>query len=171
MRTTADWLAALSARLGGASDYRIAMTLGVSRQVVSGWRTKSATIGDDAAIKIAAILDCDPAEILMSTAAERSKSADVRDAWQHALEKLRGVAAALAVLGFALLSPVRPAEANNAPVLENNADVLYYVKLRLRHAAGIAAALLLVMPICIFTPRPAPFMMPSFFRPVSQGLE
>lgn len=104
MKTTRDYLDAVSARLGGVSDYRVAITLGISTQAVSRWRSGQDSIGDDAAIKVAQILGIDPAEILLSSYAAKSKNALARAALENAIRKLGGMAAALVLSCFALFS-------------------------------------------------------------------
>lgn len=104
MKSTIEYLDAVAARLGGVSDYRVAMTLGISTAAVSKWRTGKDSIGDDAAIKIAAILGVELAEIVMTSRIERTQNAAVRMALENAIRKLGGAAAALALSIVALFS-------------------------------------------------------------------
>lgn len=128
MKTTCDYLDAVAVRLGGASDYRVAMTLGISPQAICNWRKGRDSIGDDAAIKVAEILGIDPAEILLSSYAAKSKNAMARVALENAIRKLGGAAAALALSVLALFSS-SDVSAATMPTAQNQVgDSLYYVK-------------------------------------------
>lgn len=106
MKTSVEYLDDVAARLGGVSDYRVAMTLGMSRSGVSRWRTGDDSIGDDAAIKVAAILEIDPVEIMVNSRIERTQNEAVRSAWENAARKLGRAAASLAIVVVALFSSV-----------------------------------------------------------------
>lgn len=95
--TTLQLLDAVKRRHGIKSDYALAKVLGVSRQVMSSYRSGT-TLGDDMALKVADQLGVPRAAILAAMAAERSRSAEVRTAWHDAIKRLGGVAAAVMVL-------------------------------------------------------------------------
>lgn len=111
MKTTADYLDAVAARLGGASDYRVAMTLGVTPAAVCNWRKGRDSIGDDAALKVAELIGVEAAEIMIVAKAERAKNAAVKEAWESAYRALRGIAASLALAVVALFATSPPASA------------------------------------------------------------
>lgn len=82
MRTTIEFLDALKARNGGASDYKIAKILGVTQQSVSRYRTGRDFFGSEIAIKVANLLQLDIGYVLACTHLERAKSEPERQAWQ-----------------------------------------------------------------------------------------
>ncbi|NOV27668.1 helix-turn-helix domain-containing protein [Cupriavidus necator] len=79
MKTTLEFLEAVRARLGGASDYAIAKELGVTRAAVSRYRNGLSGFDDDTAIRVARILDIDPACVLLAAHAERTKTPEARN--------------------------------------------------------------------------------------------
>lgn len=79
MKTTLDFLEAVSRKLGGASDYAIAKELGISRSAISKYRRDQGTFDDDTAVKVARILDIDPAPVLLAAHAERMKTPEARN--------------------------------------------------------------------------------------------
>ncbi|WP_269501328.1 helix-turn-helix domain-containing protein [Burkholderia sp. IMCC1007] len=87
MKTTAEWLDALKARLDLPSDYAAAKVLGVTRSAVSAYRNGRATFDDDVAFHVAEILEVNPLEVIVSSRAERAKSEDQRDQWERRWEK------------------------------------------------------------------------------------
>ena len=87
MKTTAQWLDAVKARLELPSDYAAAKVLGVTRASVSSWRNGRTTFDDDTAFLVAEILDVNPLEVMVSSRAERSKNDDQRHAWEGRWEK------------------------------------------------------------------------------------
>lgn len=95
MKTTIQWLDEAKKK-HGLTDYAIAPKLGIGRGQVSKYRNGLDFLSDDAAIKLAALLDMEsPAEIIASAHAERAKSEDVRAFWAQWAEKLSGVAASI----------------------------------------------------------------------------
>ena len=128
MKTACDYLDAVSARLGGVSDYRIAMTLGITPQSVCNWRKGRDTIGEENAHKIAQILGIDPTEILLLGYAAKSKNALTRAALENAIRKLGGMAACLALSVFALFSSSDVSAETMPSAKLQAANALYYVK-------------------------------------------
>jgi len=74
----AAWIDRVKAVHGWESDYRVAKELGLSRSSVSGYRSKTPTLDEETAIKVAAALGVDPAGIIIDQMAERQKSPEVR---------------------------------------------------------------------------------------------
>lgn len=138
MRTSRDYLDAVAARLGGVSDYRVAITLGISTAAVSKWRTGSDSIGDDSAVKVAEILGIDPAEILLSSYAQKSKNAVARQSLENAIRKLGGVAAALVLCAFPIFSSSHAEAATMQASSRQAWDSLYYVKLKIDRLVSFA---------------------------------
>jgi N-acyl-D-aspartate/D-glutamate deacylase len=104
MKTTADYLDDLQKKFGINSDYALAKRMGWHRQQVSHYRLLKGAFDDETGIKIAAILEIDPAAVLLDMHAQRAKNEDVKNVWKKIAEQLGGVAAALAVLSFLPLS-------------------------------------------------------------------
>lgn len=124
MNTSTQYLDAVKAKTGAASDYQLAKILSVSQQAVSKWRTKKDFLGDETAIKVAELLEIDSGIVIAAVHAERAKSESERNAWRSMFEKLGGVAAGL-VIGLVAVSP-SPADAGE------KGKSVYYVKCRRR---------------------------------------
>lgn len=109
------------------SDYQIAKKIQVSRQQISLYR-KGATFGDNVAIRVAALLDMDPAYVLACTAAERSKEQATKDAWERAAKRLATAATLLLVVTLS----ATPDYAKAAPLSENARCVLCKISAAIR---------------------------------------
>lgn len=110
MNTTIGFIDAVKASQGGISDYRLAKILGITQQTVSKYRTGKDFLGDVTAIKVAALLEIEPAYVLACVHQERSKSDAERAAWSSIIERFGGLAASVA-LGVALGGAPAPAQA------------------------------------------------------------
>lgn len=100
MKTTIAFIDELKARKGGISDYAVAKILGVTQQTISKYRVGKDYLGDSTAIRVAELLEIEPAIIIASVHAERAKSESEKAVWREILEKLGGVAASV-VIGIA----------------------------------------------------------------------
>lgn len=69
----AEWIDKVKVARGWASDYRAAKELGLSRQTVSGYRSKTPTLDEESAIKVAHALGEKPEAVLLDQFAERVK--------------------------------------------------------------------------------------------------
>ena len=87
MKTTLDFLEAVSRKLGGASDYAIAKELGVTRSSVSKYRNGHGGFDDETALKVARILDMDPAAVAAASHAERAKTPEARQMWASIFDR------------------------------------------------------------------------------------
>lgn len=87
MNTTIDFLDAVKARAGVASDYALAPVLGVTRQQVSRFRNKVDYLGDPTAIQVARLLNIEPGYVVASAHAERAKSEDEKLLWKSILQR------------------------------------------------------------------------------------
>ena len=96
MKTTADFLDALRIKLDLPSDGRLADYLGMHRQHISQYRTLNGTFGDELSLKVADLLEMDPAYVMACMHAQREKNADVRKVW----ERIANMAVAASVVGF-----------------------------------------------------------------------
>jgi plasmid maintenance system antidote protein VapI len=88
MRTTLEFLDAIKARHSVPSDYALAKFLGVSRQAVGHYRNTRDYLGPDVAVRVAKLLDLDPAYVLICTQAERERSESARPVWQGLAARL-----------------------------------------------------------------------------------
>ena len=118
MRTTLDFLDAVKARHSLPSDYSLAPLLGITKQEVSKLRNRKAFLGDQTALRVAELLEIDPAEVLSAVHAERAKNPKEKAAWASMFERLTS-AAACAVLGLALAAPAPTAQAAERAALYN----------------------------------------------------
>lgn len=82
MKTTADFLDALRAKLELPSDGRLADHLGMHRQHVSRYRTLGVSFDDEMSLKVADILELDPVFVVACMHAQREKNAAVRKVWE-----------------------------------------------------------------------------------------
>lgn len=122
---TTKWLDKAKEKMGGISDYALAPKLGLSRSQISNYRNGRDFLSDDAAMKLAELLEIDPTQIIASAHAERAKSEPARAFWMQWAERLGGVTAA-AVIGVGLSAAPAPAKASYA-------DSVYYVNKRKRY--------------------------------------
>lgn len=111
------WIDKVKAARGWESDYRVAKELNLGRQTVSTYRSRpSATMDEDAALKVAHALEIDPVIILADQAMERAKNDEARSAWAEILQRLGGVAAGLFV---AVGMGATPSPSSAAPVVND----------------------------------------------------
>src|SRR6218665_1049183 len=84
------------------SDYALAPVLGASRPQGSKYRNGKDHLSDSTAIRIASLLDLDPAYVLACIHAERASNDAVRAVWLKAADTMSrlGHAAALGFLAF-----------------------------------------------------------------------
>lgn len=130
MRTTIQWLD-LAKQKHGLSDYALAPMLGLSKSQMSRYRTGIDYLSDDAAIKLAALLEMDnPAPIIASAHAERAKTAEARGFW----ERWAAVAAGVVLAVGATAAP--------SPAQASQPDSVYYVKRRKRYSLDSCMRLL-----------------------------
>jgi transcriptional regulator with XRE-family HTH domain len=99
--TTVELLDAMRQELGGVSDYRVAIELGVTRATVSSWRQGKTKIGDEFTDKVAEILNLPPGYVLCAVNAERAKHS-------HVAERFRGLARVV-LIGEKLIRRVKRA--------------------------------------------------------------
>lgn len=87
MKTTLDFIEAVSRKLGGASDYAVAKALGITRASVSRYRNGHGGFDDETALKVARVLDIDPAAVAAASHAERAKTPEVRQMWASIFDR------------------------------------------------------------------------------------
>lgn len=83
METTNDLLERLRASNDGCSDYRLAKLMGTTQAHIIRWTKHGKTMDDSYAIKIAELLDIDPAYVLICMHAERSASVEATKVWER----------------------------------------------------------------------------------------
>lgn len=84
----AEWIDRVKAARGWDSDYRVAKELKLSRQTVSDYRSRTPSMDEDTAIKVAAALGERPEAVLLDQYAERTKNPEVRSALSRAARDL-----------------------------------------------------------------------------------
>lgn len=84
---TTEYLDAVRAKLSLPSDYALQKPLGVTKQLISKYRTGAEVLSDAMAIRVAEILGIDAARVLLDAHIERSKTPEVRAAWVGMMEK------------------------------------------------------------------------------------
>lgn len=137
-RTTVEFLDALREKLGGVSDYRASIALGVTRAAVSGWRQGKTKIGEEQVPKIAELLELRPEYVLACVAAERAKRTDVREIWESLAKHARKLSV-LGVVAFAT-STVTPPHAHASEVAAQDLYILSNLRRRLLAAlSGVRA--------------------------------
>ena len=142
MKTSMEWLDAAKLKAGIKSDYALAKRLGESPNRISNYRTGTSRIGDDVAVKLAAMLEIDPLAILASTHAERATQPAMRSVWERIAQK---VAAAL-LIGAGITGAGTPAPANAAfNSTQMGAGQNTHIRIRRRARSSIAASALEVM--------------------------
>lgn len=72
------------------SDYRAAKELGLSRNTISMYRTRTPTMDEETSVVVADALEIDPAMVVLDQVAERSKSDVVREALSNCIVKRPG---------------------------------------------------------------------------------
>ena len=127
MQTTNAFLDAVKAKTGVPSDYAIAKILGVTQQTVSRYRVKKDFLGDSTAIRVAGILEIDAAIVIACAHAERAKSEQEREVWEHIVKALGGLAASIF-----LAVGVAPVPSHEAHAATQHPEDVYYVKSRRR---------------------------------------
>lgn len=87
MKTTAQFLDAVKAKLNLPSDYALAPVLGITKQSVSKLRNGKDCFGDETAEKVAQLLGEQPAYVIACAHAERTKSDSQRRIWETIADK------------------------------------------------------------------------------------
>jgi hypothetical protein len=85
---TIDYLKQVKRRLEIESDYALAPHLGMTRSSVSKLSLGKTTMGDETALKVAAILELPAALVLADAHAEREKNPEIQAVWRTLVEKL-----------------------------------------------------------------------------------
>ena len=84
---TPEYLDLVRAKLHLPSDYALQKPLGISKSLVSAYRTGKESLSDNLAIRVAELCGLDAAKVLLDAHIERSKTPEVRAAWMGIMEK------------------------------------------------------------------------------------
>ena len=92
----AAWIDRVKVAKGWESDYRTAKELRITRASLTEMRSgRTKALGEGTALRVAALLNTDPAIVLADQAMERAQDANARSAWEAVLKRLGGVAASI----------------------------------------------------------------------------
>ena len=81
MKTTADFLDDLRAKLTLPSDGKLALAMGWQRPQLGRYRGKYETVSDETCLKVARVLEIEPDYIMACMALQRAKTPETRTAW------------------------------------------------------------------------------------------
>jgi hypothetical protein len=87
---TPEYLDLVRKRLGLPSDYALQKPLGLSKSQLSAYRTGKESLSDAVAMHVSDILEMDAGRVLLDMHIERSKTPEIRAAWENVLEKISG---------------------------------------------------------------------------------
>lgn len=87
METTVVFLERLRSRLGGVSDYKLALALGVKTTTVTNYLKRGRTMDDKVAIKVADALEISPAYVVACVHAERAEDGESTRLWTEIAAK------------------------------------------------------------------------------------
>ncbi|MGV0983505.1 MAG: hypothetical protein ACOYB2_03055 [Limnohabitans sp.] len=99
-----EWIDRLKVTKGLPSDYAVAKEIGLTRAAISNYRARNSTLDDDAALKVAVLLEIDPMLILADQATERSKDESVQSVWRTMLAQLLSKEKAPHMAGLGLIT-------------------------------------------------------------------
>jgi len=125
MTTTIEYLNAVKSKTGAVSDYALAPKIGLSKQMISRYRLKKDFLSDEVALKVASILEVDPAIVLISVHAERAKNEPEKRAWTALFERLGGKVALISKN-----TTTAPVLATSDAASYNTGDSVYLCKIK-----------------------------------------
>ena len=97
MKTTADFLDDLQKKLGVTSDYAVAGKMEMHRQHISHYRNLKGSFDDAMSLRVADILETDPAFVIACMHHQRSKQAEVKKVWERIATSMAGITVAILV--------------------------------------------------------------------------
>lgn len=134
MKTTVELIDELRAR-HRVTDYGACKLLGVSRNTIGNYRHRGIVMAPAVALRLAELLDLDPAYVRACIEAERAtrdKQTAERAMWER-IAQVFGKAALLAL--FTAAPFMAPPSANSAPVLHNGEQSTHW---RRKRVFGVA---------------------------------
>jgi len=123
MKTSIEFISDLKIKSGIASDYALAKLLGVTKVTISHYQNGKTLIGDATAMRVAELLDLDPAYVVACIHAERAKHEGEKKLWERIAAMASGVTLALMLLSAPLFADTSAAYASEM------SNTVYYVKL------------------------------------------
>lgn len=87
MKTTADFLDALRVKLEVPSDYALGTKMQMHRQQMSRYRTLNSTFDDAMSLRVAEILELEPAFVVACMHHQRAKEPAEKTLWQNIAER------------------------------------------------------------------------------------
>lgn len=136
-----EYIDAVKARLNLPSDYAAAKALGITRSAVSNYRNGVSSLADPVAIKVAEVLDLDPAEILIDCQMERAPDPATRAAWGALLARLGGHAAGFFLACLLTLQALFPTPVQAAELTSTSEKILLVTVFRTRKIRSFLACL------------------------------
>lgn len=88
MSVTIEFLEAIKAKKSITSDYKLAQMLGATKQTISGYRNGKSNLDDSMALRVANLLEIDPAQVIASAHFERAKRPEEKAVWHSILQRL-----------------------------------------------------------------------------------
>jgi transcriptional regulator with XRE-family HTH domain len=122
MHTTTEYLDEAKARLNLPSDYALAKAIGATRQAISNYRNGKTAFDDTTALKVAELLEVDPAIVVSAAHAERARKPEEKAVWASIYERL---SKGLPVVLMATCAGLMSAPSNHAQASDST---VYYVK-------------------------------------------
>ncbi|HEX8611952.1 MAG TPA: DUF3693 domain-containing protein [Telluria sp.] len=85
---TSEYLDLARQHLGLPSDYALQKPLGVTKQLISKYRTGKETLSDSVAFRVAEATGIPREKVLIDVQIERAKTSEEKAAWQAIMEKI-----------------------------------------------------------------------------------
>ena len=114
---TIDYIETIK-KTNNVSYYRIAKMLDVNHSTISGYKNKRRFFDEDTSIKVAELLNINPAIVLADISAERAKKRKTKKIWESIAKTLRATTALLLITAIMTVS-------NNDNALNSTAYSMY----------------------------------------------
>lgn len=115
METTNQLLDQVKTRYGLKSDYALAAKIGMSRERISKYRNSGGALADENALKVAELLELDPAYVFASMEAQRTHNEEARAVWERLADFVKRHGVAATIVALAVAPALTPTPANAAP--------------------------------------------------------
>lgn len=119
MKTTNNYLDDLKAKHGVRSDYALAKKLGVMPGHITTYRKNRSHFDDKMAVRVAELLEIDPAEVLAAMNVERTKCPAAKAVWERVARSFSaGVMAVFIAVALNLApAPAQAGMVKNSPII------------------------------------------------------
>lgn len=134
MKTTVELVDELKARYR-VTDYGACKLLGISKNAIGNYRHRGHAMAAPVALRLAELLDLDPAYVRACVEAERAAEQPAERAMWERIAQVFGKAALLALFTAAPFMAPPSANASNAPVLHNGEQSTHW---RRKRVFGVA---------------------------------